>query len=93
MAARGAQIVDTGAPVSMPVGDETLGRIFNLLGDAIDNGPEVSDDCPRLPIHRSAPQFDDLTPEDEIFETGIKVLDLLTPYPKPVKSASSVVLV
>ncbi|MHC5067797.1 MAG: F0F1 ATP synthase subunit beta [Planctomycetota bacterium] len=79
---RGATVVDTGAPVMMPVGDETLGRIFNLLGDTIDNGAQVSDACPRKPIHRSAPAFEDLTPEDEIFETGIKVLDLLTPYPK-----------
>ncbi|MDA3963790.1 MAG: F0F1 ATP synthase subunit beta [Planctomycetota bacterium] len=79
---RGQEIVDTGAPVMMPVGDATLGRIFNLLGEAIDNGPQLSDDVPRLPIHRSAPKYEDLTPEDEIFETGIKVLDLLTPYPK-----------
>ena len=79
---RGQQIVDTGKAVMMPTGEETLGRIFNLLGDAIDNGAEVSAECPRRPIHQPAPKFEDLTPEDEIFETGIKVLDLLTPYPK-----------
>ena len=79
---RGQEIVDTGSPVMMPVGSETLGRIFNLIGDTIDNGPQVSDDCPRRPIHKLAPKFEDLTPEDEIFVTGIKVLDLLTPYPK-----------
>ena len=79
---RGMDIVDTGAPVAVPVGDETLGRIFNLLGDAIDNGAQVSADCPRSPIHRSAPAFDQLDPEDVIFETGIKVVDLLAPYVK-----------
>jgi len=79
---RGQDCVDTGAPVKMPVGPETLGRIFNLIGETIDNGPQVGDDCPRRPIHRPAPPFEELVPEDEVFETGIKVLDLLTPYPK-----------
>ncbi len=79
---RGMDIVDTGAAVSVPVGEETLGRIFNLLGEAIDNGAEVSENCPRSPIHRSAPDFDQLDPEDQIFETGIKVVDLLAPYVK-----------
>src|SRR5206468_913472 len=68
---RGASVTDTGAPISMPVGNETLGRIFNVLGDAIDNGPNVSAQCPRLPIHRAAPPFKDLNPETEIFVTGI----------------------
>ena len=80
--ARGTQVIDTGAPVMMPVGNETLGRIFNLLGETIDNGAQVTGDCPRSPIHRSAPDFDQLNPEDEIFETGIKVVDLLAPYVK-----------
>ncbi|NRA37820.1 MAG: F0F1 ATP synthase subunit beta, partial [Planctomycetes bacterium] len=79
---RGMTINDTGAPLSVPVGDETLGRIFNLLGDVIDNGVEVSDDCPRSPIHRESPAFDQLDPEDVLFETGIKVVDLLAPYVK-----------
>jgi len=79
---RGQEIVDTGGPVMMPVGEETLGRIFNLLGDTIDNGPPVSESCPRRPIHRGSPNFDELVPEDVVFETGIKVLDLLTPYPQ-----------
>ncbi|MFW5830531.1 MAG: F0F1 ATP synthase subunit beta, partial [Planctomycetota bacterium] len=80
--ARGMQVVDTGHPVMMPTGNETLGRIFNLLGDTIDNGEQVSAECPRLPIHRPAPSFDQLDPEDTIFETGIKVVDLLAPYVK-----------
>ncbi len=80
--ARGVQVIDTGAPIAMPVGRETLGRIFNVIGQAIDNGPQVSEGCPRLPIHRSAPAFKDLNPETEIFVTGIKVVDLLAPYAK-----------
>ena len=79
---RGQEVVDTGGPVSVPVGDETLGRIFKLTGETIDNGPQVPAEVRRDPIHREAPKFEDLTPEDEIFETGIKILDLLTPYPK-----------
>jgi len=79
---RGMRITDTGSPVMMPVGEQTLGRIFNLLGDTIDNGAPVTDDCPRQPIHRLAPSFDELDPEDTIFETGIKVVDLLAPYVK-----------
>ncbi|TVR44425.1 MAG: F0F1 ATP synthase subunit beta [Planctomycetota bacterium] len=79
---RGAQVIDTGNPVMMPTGTETLGRIFNLLGETIDNGAQVSAECPRSPIHRSAPAFDQLNPEDEVFETGIKVVDLLAPYVK-----------
>jgi F-type H+-transporting ATPase subunit beta len=60
----------------------SLGRIFNLLGDCIDNGPQVTADCPRSPIHRTAPPFDELNPEEVVFETGIKVVDLLAPYVK-----------
>src|SRR3954466_1120134 len=59
---RGAVVTDTGAPISMPVGKETLGRIFNVLGEAVDNGPQVSAQCPRMPIHRAAPPFKDLNP-------------------------------
>jgi len=79
---RGAKVIDTGAPIMMPVGKETLGRIFNVLGEAVDNGPQVTAQCPRSPIHRKAPAFDTLNPETEIFVTGIKVVDLLAPYVK-----------
>jgi F-type H+-transporting ATPase subunit beta len=76
---RGMPCVDTGAPVSVPVGKETLGRVFNLLGDTVDHrGPiQVNQ---RRPIHREPPEFVDLVPKAEIFETGIKVIDLLTPF-------------
>ncbi|HTI34647.1 MAG TPA: F0F1 ATP synthase subunit beta, partial [Miltoncostaea sp.] len=79
--ARGTKVTDTGAPISVPVGERTLGRIFNVLGDTIDEGADVSAG-ERWPIHRSAPAFDQLSPTEEIFETGIKVVDLLAPYVK-----------
>jgi F-type H+-transporting ATPase subunit beta len=76
---RGTEVLDTGAAVTVPVGKETLGRVFNLLGDPIDNrGPIAATD--RRPIHREPPDFTDLTPKAEVFETGIKVIDLLTPF-------------
>ena len=78
---RGAAVTDTGGPITVPVGDVTLGRIFNLLGEPIDNGEELGDG-ERWPIHRPAPQASDLTPTQEILETGIKVIDLLAPYAK-----------
>jgi F-type H+-transporting ATPase subunit beta len=78
---RGDQVTDTGGPITVPVGDETLGRIFNLLGEPIDQGDPVKGDT-RWPIHRSAPEVEDLTPTQEILETGIKVVDLLAPYAK-----------
>ncbi len=78
---RGLEVVDTGAPISVPVGDVTLGRLFNVIGDVIDNKGEVKAE-EKWPIHREAPAFEDLTPTDEIFETGIKVIDLLAPYVK-----------
>jgi F-type H+/Na+-transporting ATPase subunit beta len=78
---RGAEVVDTGGPITVPVGDETLGRIFNLLGETIDEGDEVEGE-ERWPIHRAAPEVEDLTPTQEILETGIKVIDLLAPYAK-----------
>jgi F-type H+-transporting ATPase subunit beta len=77
---RGANVVDLGAPISVPVGQETLGRIFNVLGEPIDGGEDVSGE--RWPIHRSAPTFEELEPTVQIFETGIKVIDLLAPYVK-----------
>jgi len=80
--ARGAEVVDTGGPISVPVGRQTLGRIFNLLGEPIDLGAELDPDTERWPIHRPAPSFEDLTPTTEMFETGIKVVDLLAPYAK-----------
>ena len=79
--ARGTEVHDTGAPISVPVGEATLGRIFNVLGDLIDQGPEI-EVKERWPIHRSAPNVENLTPTTEIFETGIKVVDLLAPYAK-----------
>ncbi len=79
---RGDRVVDTGGPITVPVGDETLGRIFNLLGEPIDGGPELSADIERWPIHRPSPDATDLTPTQEILETGIKVVDLLAPYAK-----------
>jgi F-type H+-transporting ATPase subunit beta len=75
---RGMKVVDTGAPVSVPVGKETLGRVFNLLGEPIDGrGPVEAKEY--RPIHREPPKFEELTPKAELFETGIKVIDLLTP--------------
>ena len=78
---RGQRVVDTGSPITVPVGEKTLGRLFNLLGETIDEGDEV-DTEERWPIHRSAPEADELTPTQEILETGIKVIDLLAPYAK-----------
>jgi len=78
---RGAEIRDTGGPITVPVGKGTLGRIFNLMGDPIDDAGDVEYDD-RWPIHRSAPTVENLTPTREIFETGIKVVDLLAPYAK-----------
>jgi F-type H+-transporting ATPase subunit beta len=79
--ARGTEIIDTGGPITVPVGRATLGRIFNLLGEPIDLGEPVTGDD-RWPIHRTAPTVTDLTPTTEMFETGIKVVDLLAPYAK-----------
>lgn len=79
---RGAVVEDTGASISVPVGKETLGRVFNVLGDPIDNGPEFGEDARRDPIHRAAPAYDELSNGTEILETGIKVIDLLEPYVK-----------
>ena len=79
--ARGTEIRDTGGPITVPVGKATLGRIFNLLGEPIDEEGDV-DAEERWPIHRDAPEVEDLTPSQEILETGIKVVDLLAPYAK-----------
>jgi len=76
---RGMEVKDTGAPISVPVGTATLGRIFNVLGEPVDNRGDVSS-AERSPIHRAAPKFTDLETKPSVFETGIKVIDLLTPY-------------
>ena len=78
---RDTPVTDTGAPISVPVGRETLGRIFNVLGDAVDNVP-APENCERWNIHRPAPDYSELTTSAEIFETGIKVIDLICPYSK-----------
>src|ERR1700759_1100807 len=80
--ARGTEVIDTGSPITVPVGRSTLGRIFNLLGEPIDLGDDIPEDTERWPIHRDAPTVEDLTPTTEMFETGIKVVDLLAPYAK-----------
>ena len=79
---RGQEVSDTGAPVQVPVGDPSLGRLFNVLGDPIDDGDPISKDAERWPIHRPAPSFDQQRSTTEILETGIKVIDLMTPFAK-----------
>jgi len=79
--ARGADVVDTGGPISVPVGKETLGRLWNVTGDPIDKR-EAPEGMERWPIHRKPPEFEDIKPSVEIFETGIKVIDLIAPYVK-----------
>ena len=78
---RGMEAIDTGAAISVPVGEECLGRVFNLLGQTIDEGAQV-ENAERWPIHRSAPAYDEQEPATEILETGIKVVDLICPYAK-----------
>lgn len=80
--ARDMVVTATGDSIKVPVGDQTLGRMFNVLGDTIDGGEEISSDALRWPIHRDAPSFADQSPAVEILETGIKVIDLLCPYAK-----------
>lgn len=77
---RGVEVVDTGAPIKVPVGPETLGRVFNVLGETIDRKEEFPEDFRRVSIHKQAPEFDQLSSNFEILETGIKVIDLLAPY-------------
>jgi len=77
---RGVEVVDTGAPIAVPVGSATLGRIFNILGVPVDNGTDLETNVERSPIHRDAPAFVDLDTKPSVFETGIKVVDLLAPY-------------
>ena len=79
---RGTEAFDTGAPISVPVGNVTLGRVFNVLGETIDLGEAIPESSRRDSIHREAPKFEELSTEVEILETGIKVVDLLAPYIK-----------
>ena len=78
---RGVDVIDTGAPITVPVGKATLGRIFNVLGEPIDTDAAVEAD-ERWPIHRDPPSFEDLQPTTEVFETGLKVVDLIAPFIK-----------
>lgn len=78
---RGTAAMDTGKPISVPVGKDVLGRMFNVLGDPIDEKPQVKN-AKYLPIHRQAPSFDELRSSTEMLVTGIKVIDLLCPYQK-----------
>jgi len=79
---RGMKVEDTGGPITVPVGEAALGRILNVLGNPVDNGPPIPDSVERWPIHRPSPEFADLEPKTEIFETGIKVVDLIAPFVK-----------
>ncbi len=79
---RGSRVVDTGKPISVPVGDITKGRVWNVTGECLNEDPSGVEIGERWPIHRAAPKFDQLEPKTEMLETGIKVLDLLTPYVK-----------
>jgi F-type H+-transporting ATPase subunit beta len=79
---RGMDVEDTGAPIKVPVGEAALGRILNVLGEPVDNGPAIPADVERWPIHRPAPAFATLEPKTEVFETGIKVIDLIAPFVK-----------
>jgi len=79
---RSEKVTATGAPITVPVGLESLGRLFNVLGETVDGKAEISDAAPRLPIHRMPPSFDEQTTKAEIFETGIKAIDLMTPFLK-----------
>jgi F-type H+-transporting ATPase subunit beta len=79
---RGMDAVDTGGPITIPVGEPALGRILNVIGEPVDDGPPIPEDAERWPIHRKAPEFSTLEPKTEVFETGIKVVDLLAPFVK-----------
>jgi F-type H+/Na+-transporting ATPase subunit beta len=79
---RGMEVLDTGSAITVPVGETPLGRILNVLGDPIDNGAEIPKTAERWPIHRKRPDFVNLEPKTEIFETGIKVIDLIAPFVK-----------
>src|SRR5512133_3681224 len=78
--ARGIDVVDLGGPITVPVGEVTLGRLWNVIGEPVDEQPAPTDGVERWPIHRDPPSFRDLSPKIEIFETGIKVIDLIAPF-------------
>src|SRR5882724_9185828 len=79
---RGMDVVDTGQPITVPVGKPALGRILNVIGEPVDEGPPIPKDAERWPIHRGSPAFVDLEPKTQVFETGIKVIDLIAPFVK-----------
>src|SRR5437667_4174450 len=79
---RGMDVVDTGHPITVPVGKPALGRILNVIGEPVDEGPPIPKDAERWPIHRGSPAFVDLEPKTQVFETGIKVIDLIAPFVK-----------
>ena len=79
---RGMEAIDTGGPIKVPVGSQTLGRIFNILGEPIDELEPIHASAPRLPIHKEPPSFEEQETKTTVFETGIKVIDLLCPFPK-----------
>jgi F-type H+-transporting ATPase subunit beta len=79
---RGMPAVDTGSPITVPVGEAALGRILNVIGEPVDDGKPIPGDVERWPIHREPPKFTELEPKTEVFETGIKVIDLIAPFVK-----------
>src|SRR5690554_3240015 len=79
---RGMEAIDTGKPITTPVGEEVLGRLFNVLGEPIDEKGDMPKNIKYSPIHRESPKFEELSTEEEILETGIKSIDLLAPYIK-----------
>src|SRR5215510_8528858 len=79
---RGMEVVDTGKPITVPVGKPALGRILNVIGEPVDEGAPIPKDAERWPIHRGTPAFVDLELKTQVFETGIKVIDLIAPFVK-----------
>src|SRR5437870_13430499 len=79
---RGMEVVDSGQPITVPVGEAALGRILNVLGEPVDEGEPIPPTAERWPIHRETPKFVDLEPKTEVFETAIKVIDLIAPFVK-----------
>jgi F-type H+-transporting ATPase subunit beta len=79
---RGMDVRDTGGPITVPVGEAALGRVLNVIGEPVDEGDPIPASVERWPIHREPPAFVDLEPKTEVFETGIKVIDLIAPFVK-----------
>ena len=77
---RGTKVADTGAPIQVPVGDQVLGRLLNVIGDPIDGKGDIPADAPRLPMHAEPPAHEDQVTSDQVLETGIKVMDLICPF-------------